>query len=90
MRREGERGGEHVWGYCETFLEGEEKEGGVSFGVDSLFFSFEGGGVSYLAGYTVGLDVADDPVEKGSEDGGLRIGSVWVGHDEGVFGGCGV
>lgn len=45
MRREGERGGEHVCSYCETFLEGEEKEGGVSFGVDSLFFRLkeEGG-----------------------------------------------
>lgn len=93
MRREGERGGEHVWGYCETFLEGEEKEGGVSFGVGTFFLKEEGRegrGISYLAGYTVGLDVADDPVEKGSEDGGLGIGSVWVGHDEGVFGGCGV
>lgn len=36
MRREGERGGEHVWGYCETFLEGEE-EGGLVLGW-ALFF----------------------------------------------------
>lgn len=37
MRREGERCGEHVWGDCETFLEGEEKERGVSFEVGTFF-----------------------------------------------------
>lgn len=70
----------------------KKKKGGLVLGW-VLFLKEEGReerGISYLAGYTVGLDVADDPVEKGSEDGGLGIGSVWVGHDEGVFGGCGV
>lgn len=77
------------------FWREKKKKGGLVLRWVLFFFRLRGGGkggkgYSYLAGYTVGLDVADDPVEKGSEDGGLRIGSVWVGHDEGVFGGCGV